>query len=814
MFRDVKKSWMLSVSPQIGGQRTQARAAALRSLLLVLVLVAVTVSPALATAATDEVVVVLEFDPAQLGFDRYEGYDVVSLDGAEFTAEPAEPMLPALNVQLLLPPDAACVGVTATCRGVTAVPGSYTILPAPRPARYSSRDAAKVPQPNAHVYDSVLPYPREVARLAGVGNFAGHRIASVQVAPLSYIPATGELFLHRKIEVVLETESVSENAGAVRRGRPGVVDRIVQRSLLNPEELESYGATPAGRDATGESLDYLIVCPESLAEEFGRLADWKTRKGVRAEIVTLEEIDDDPLFSGIDLAERVRNCVSHHYAESGITWVLLGGDTGVVPTREAYDFFYDQGLPCDLYYADLDGSWDADGDGRWGENGSDDVDMYSDVFVGRAPVATAAETASFVDKVLAYEGAGFAVADDYQLRMLYLGEILWDSPDPYTDGAVACEMVDDYVPSRFDPSRKLYESDGNLALDPTLAELEDGYGIVMHQGHSSAAGASIGPDDLTIQTIDGLTNGARGGIWYSVGCWSAAIDHDAFGEHWLTNEDGGGVAYVGNSRYGWGCPGYPGQCVSDLYSQQFFNSLFVKDLVHAGAVHADAKHHYVGMAKIDDYMRYAMYELNLLGDPEMPIWTDLPGVLDVTHETSGGSLSQMDVWVASGGVPVEGATVCVFSDGAGIFEVVQTDQAGRATLPILVEEPFEAALTITARNAIPYGETVAFGGETGVSEGSGAIPAVTSLVRNYPNPFNPSTNIAFGLAASEWVKLSVYDVSGRLVAVLIDEEVTPGVHVARWDGLDERGNSVASGTYFARMTAGGSRFETKMILMR
>lgn len=810
MFGDVRRSRTLSASSVNGGQRTEAGRAALRTLLLVFV--AVTVSPAPAAAATDEVVVAFEFDPAQLGFDRYEGYDVVSLDGAEFTVEPAEPMLPALNVQILLPTDATCTGVTATCRGVTAVPGTFDILPAPRPARYSSRDAAKVPQPNTRVYDSVLPYPREVARLAGVGNFAGHRIASIQVSPLTYIPATGELFLNRSIEVVLDTRSELE-AGAVRRERRGVIEEVVARSVLNPGDGVEVLGSPSERASRDGGFDYMIVCPESLEEEFERLAEWKTRKGVRSQIVTLEEIQADPRFTGGDLAERIRNSVAYYYEESGIAWVLLGGDTGVLPAREAYDFFYDQGLPCDLYYADLDGSWDADGDGRWGESGEDGIDMYADVFVGRAPVATADEARTFVDKVLAYEGAAFTTAADYQLKMLYLGEILWDLPDPYTDGAVACEMIDEYVPGRFDPAEKLYESDGNLALAPTLGALEDGCGIVMHQGHSNAGEASIGPDDLTIEALDALTNGARGGIWYSVGCWSAALDEDAFGEHWLTSQDGGGIAYVGNSRYGWGCPGYPGQCVSDLYSQQFFNSLFVKDLVHAGAVHADAKHYYVGLAKVDDYMRYAMYELNLLGDPETPIWTDSPRPLDVEYEADGGS-GQVAVRVASGGGPVEGATVCLYSRDAGVFEVTTSDAAGYAVIPVAVEEPFEAWLTVTAKNAVPSGNPLVFEGETGIADGYDGVPSVTALGRNFPNPFGATTSVAFSLARPERVRLSVYDLSGRQVAVLIDDDMAPGVHVAEWDGRDRTGNNVSSGTYFARMTAGGAHFETKMILTR
>ncbi|MFH1502281.1 MAG: C25 family cysteine peptidase [Candidatus Eisenbacteria bacterium] len=803
----------MSASPRIGELRSERKGAG-RALLFVALLVALPLG-AVAATTTDDVVAVFEFDLEQLSYDVHDGYDVVTLEGTEFMAEPTEPMLPALNVQLLLPPGVSPVSVTARAEGTVAVPGTFTILPAPRPARLSSPEAAEDPQPNVTTYDSVLPYPREVARLAGVGTTRGYRVASVRVVPLSYVPAAGELRLHRRIEIVVSTEP-DHGAEVSADGRVGAARSAVERSVVNPDGVDAYEASSAARRGERNAIEYLVICPDALAVEFERLAEWKTRKGVPAAVVTLEEIDAEPLFAGVDQAERIRNCVAHHASTSGVEWVLLGGDTDVLPTREAYDFFYDQGLPCDLYYADLDGSWDEDGDGLWGEVDDDDVDMYSDVFVGRAPVTTVAGAASFVDKVLEYEGASFALSTDYQLRMLYLGEVLWDSPDPYTDGAIACEMIDDgYVPARFDPATKLYESATSLDLSAAVAELEAGCGLIMHEGHANVSRVSIGPDNLTNATLDGLTNGSEGGVWYSVGCWSAAIDQDTFGEHWITNPLGGGVAYVGNSRYGWGCPGYPGQCVSDLYSQQYYNSLFVKDLVNAGAVHADAKHHYVGLAKIDDYMRYAMYELNLLGDPEMPVWTDTPRQLDVSCQTSldaARGVVDVSVTVNRQGAPVQGATVCLSDAASGVYEVGRTDAAGAVTLTVDAGVAGYADLTVTARNSIPHGESLPLGDETGIDDE--AVERVTTLMQNYPNPFNPSTSIAFSLARSTNVSVSVYDVSGRLVTVLVDEEVDAGPHAVEWDGRDARGNDVASGTYFARMNAAGKHFETKMIVMR
>ncbi len=766
------------------------------------------------TATADAVVATLLLDPAQLEFERHEGYDLVSLEGAHYTTEPALPMLPLLNIQLLLPPDTRAEDLSYSYGGTVYLPDSYVILPAPRPARFSSGEAVKIPHPKAETYGSVLPYPREIARLAGGGSSAGYRMADILVTPLQYVPATGELLFHTRIEITIDLSSTS-NRSPVAASLSSAAGAAVVGSAANPGDTASYTSRLSARDAS--AVDYIIICAESFTDAFQPLADWKTKKGVKAEIVTLESIYANPLFDGRDDAEEIRNCIRQYFSEDGTSWVLLGGDTNIIPARRAYDFFYDQGIPADLYYSALDGSWNDDDDGRWGEIGSDGVDMYADVFVGRAPVSTTDEAAIFVDKVLVYEGASFTVSSDFQTDMLFLAEILWDSPNPYTDGGIALDMIDDgYVPDVFGPITKLYESSGNLSTASAVQALEDGYGIIVHEGHANISTASVGPGALTSATLDGLCNGERGGLWYSVGCWSAAIDYDTFGEHWLTNSAGGGVAYVGNSRYGWGCPGYPGQCVSDLYSQRFFESLFTKDLVHAGLVHADAKHNFIGLAESDDYTRYVMYELNLLGDPELPIWTDAPSLLTVNYDDVvqlGNDRGDLEIEVTVGGSPVGAATVCLMTEDGEIYVTGETDAAGRTVLTIEFDQPREAMLTVTAHNCVPFGGTIGLGEPTS-DVGDAEFGSVTALHQNYPNPFNPMTGIAFSLAERGHARIAIYDVSGRLVRVLIDEDVDAGPGFVAWNGRDDGGRDVASGTYFARMSGGGIFTERKMVLMR
>jgi hypothetical protein len=94
------------------------------------------------------------------------------------------------------------------------------------------------------------------------------------------------------------------------------------------------------------------------------------------------------------------------------------------------------------------------------------------------------------------------------------------------------------------------------------------------------------------------------------------------------------------------------------------------------------------------------------------------------------------------------------------------------------------------------------------------IPKRVTLEQNVPNPFNPTTTISIGLPSAASVTLSVFDVSGRLVRTLIDGSVPAGFQSFVWDGLNSRGQAVASGVYFYRMTTEGYTNTRKMLLMK
>ncbi len=84
----------------------------------------------------------------------------------------------------------------------------------------------------------------------------------------------------------------------------------------------------------------------------------------------------------------------------------------------------------------------------------------------------------------------------------------------------------------------------------------------------------------------------------------------------------------------------------------------------------------------------------------------------------------------------------------------------------------------------------------------------------FPNPFNPCTKVSFTLERGENVNLSIYDITGKCIAVLADGTFEAGAHSLDWQGKDLQGQSVASGTYFARMTTTDKMVSTKMMLVR
>jgi len=662
-------------------------------------------------AKADELLQSVDFSIADLVFSASQGFDIIYLKSCDITDQVGEPQLPVKLLHIALPPGSKVEQVVVTEAESQILPQEYHLFPAQPPQILSlTNEPISFIPPKPKVYSLTQEYPGKLIEYTKTGFLGGYQLAGILVYPVQYIPSQKKIRFYSHIEFKVRYSSGGKTPLPVmKRSKPGkvVYEGIVKRAVLNPKSVSlnlkaekiTFSLLPPG------DYEYVIITDPTFVSTFQALVDWKTKKGVPAKIVTTTWIYAS--YSGYDNAEKVRNFIKDAYQNWGTIWVLLGGDTNMVPARIAWAMDCEAGIypdendiRCDLYFSDLDGTWDANGNHVYGEV-EDSIDMYPEVFVGRASCSTVAKAQALVNKLLTYEKLP---PTDYQTQMLFCAEVLWS--DPYTNSGLAKDLIDEkYVPSQFDPITKLYEALGNESSTMVMAAMNEGQNIINHDGHANYSVMGVGSGYLYRSDMDGLHNHPRNSILFSIGCWPAAFDYDCIAEHFINNPNGGGVAFIGNSRYGWGSPGNPEYGYSDRYDQQFFAALFSRDFYHIGATVADMKTFYVPRSQQENVYRWCMYEINLLGDPEMPIWTDLPEYLSMEFSDTipgGPSLFTATVFKTNGNLePVPGALVCLMK-GEEVYQRGLTDSRGQVDLNISPSSVGKLYVTATAHDFIPY----------------------------------------------------------------------------------------------------------------
>jgi beta-lactamase superfamily II metal-dependent hydrolase len=178
-------------------------------------------------------------------------------------------------------------------------------------------------------------------------------------------------------------------------------------------------------------------------------------------------------------------------------------------------------------------------------------------------------------------------------------------------------------------------------------------------------------------------------------------------------------------------------------------------------------------------------------------------------------------WVATDNAGVDSVSIYYSVDGGTSFPyaVVTGQQNDSAFVWTIPDTPSESCVVkIVAydpsRNSAQAVSDSAFSISNPV--GTGTIPEVArfGLLQNYPNPFNPVTRIEFSLDERARVSLAIYEISGKLVRILVNETEPAGRHAAIWNGEDESGMHVASGVYVCRLEASGKTAMRKMVLLK
>ena len=623
------------------------------------------------------------FEKPQLKTEN--GLTEILFDNCKNMGEEGTPLLPQFAADILLPQNQEIVNVTIIEK--TFYPGSENIRIKPASGHVPlslKPDIVKQVIPNEDIYLSETDYPLETIKSMDTHFLSGHSIGSFTICPVVYHPSENNVEFIKEITVEIETQSTARALDAEKflRNSVGVNSRI-HKIIDNPDMLSSYTYQQPTRT---EEYDLLIISNNTLLPAFADYIDFKESTGFA--VATISTSDIYSQFAGQDNPEKIRNCIISYYTEYGISYVILGGDSdtnnssdNIVPhrglTADPGSGYEDTNIPGDIYYAGLDGNWNDDGDNRWGEPG--EADLYEEVAVGRICADQAIEITNHTYKLRMYQDQP-VVADIEKSLMVgeHLGfggvsEYAANSKNEVAYGSSNHGYTTVGVSENFSID-ELYEDPSYGGYSWPASSLysqfnSTGVNLLNHLGHSSPDyNMKLYNSDLTTNNFsnDGITRGFV--IGYSQGCYPGSFDNyhyngyymdeDCFAEK-FTQLETGEVAFICNSRYGWGeweSTAGPSQ----YFDRQFFDAIFDEDITKIGEANGDSKEDNVAYINESGVIRFCAYELNLFGDPSMDIWTATPTNISANYPAS---------------VPIGSSTIAVQTGTEGArIAILQNDE--------------------------------------------------------------------------------------------------------------------------------------------
>ncbi|MBU1700774.1 MAG: T9SS type A sorting domain-containing protein [Candidatus Eisenbacteria bacterium] len=654
-----------------------------------------------------------------------DGFHRISMEGAQNFGAPGEPILPMAGVQLLLPPGEVITKIEVIPGAWVALSGSYTIEPGQRQYPLAFTGPYQRDLPNNDIYSSSSSFPERLHDAPYVGLYRGYRIATFAIHPVKYIPADGSLSYIPSCEVVITTAPDADawaDTERMIRHDPATLARL-QSLVDNPLDASAYESITRFFSG-GRNLDpslaykYIIITTESWDEYLDPLVNFETQRGHKAGVFLKSWILGN-YNTGVDDQDDIRDFIIDAYATWDVDYVLLVGDareTAGIPHRGLYAVGYgtpDTDIPADMYYSCLDGTWNNDGDGYWGESGEDD--LYPELGIGRACVDSQTEIENFITKVIRYQAEPVVAECD---EALMVGELLWDDPTwggDYKDEIKNGASTHGYTTVGFPPSINvgtLYDKNGTWSSSQLITLMESGMNIVNHLGHCNVQYAlKMTNTDIPSFDNDGVNHSYN--FVYSQGCYCGAFDNrdpdgyyigDCYAEQFQTDDDGA-AAIIMNSRYGWGQHSSTDGS-SQYFDRQFFDAIFGEQIYPLADANDDSKMDNVWSINYGAN-RWCCYELNVFGDPAMHLWTAEPGQLDASY-TPVVYIGQgdMDVTVtALGGGAISGARVTIYTADYSVYDTGVTNTFGTVTLHPNAEAPADLYVKATAHNRLDFNGT-------------------------------------------------------------------------------------------------------------
>ena len=402
-------------------------------------------------------------------------YSKVSINGCfETNSVIGSPKLPIRFVELLLPPGKTVesidfFGHILTMNSIKNEIKNMPIVPKQRETPIGGPPETFVV--NEDVYNSDETIPQKTIVNHGESSSCGYQILTLSICPLQYNPKTGIVSYYDSMTVNIELTDTDPHP--LFRGK-NEDEQWVKKFVINPDMTEEYD-TPklssfeysGGLCDPSDTYDYVIITRDALVD-FTSTYNWtdfinhNQQKNLDTTIVSVESITSCPdyynsssLFN--DTAAQIREFCRDAYQDWGIQYVLIAGDQDGPNAiqRRLMDSGAESNVETDLYWSNLDNTFNNDGDNDWGEEGDTGFDFYSELFIGSLPCDTGDDISNWMTKSFYYENnddqdylenvafyggdldswlsTWYSEGDDFMDFTLY-GTDNWMGPTPNHDG--------------------------------------------------------------------------------------------------------------------------------------------------------------------------------------------------------------------------------------------------------------------------------------------------------------------------------------------------------------------------------------------
>jgi hypothetical protein len=638
-----------------------------------------------------------------------DGYTTINFENTMPAGIAGEPMLPYHSVSLLLPPGKSAKDIVLLTGEKVTLEGGFTIYPMQH-SRPLSEGAGGTFVINSRLYQSDATYPATLQGHITTQYMNGYAVALCTFTPVEYIPETGQVSYYKNITVQISTTTSEQSLAALQNLRTSSqIQERLQSFVQNKEAVAQYPTT----DSRSDDYQLLIITSSQFAADFEELVEFYQPRGIKAQVAVTTDIYAQ--MPGVDNQEKIRNYIIQEYQQHGIEQVTLGGDVEHVPYRGFYctvqssSVYEDDNIPADLYFCALDGTWNDNGNDKWGEIGEDD--LLPEIGIGRFSVSNMTEFNALMNKTIQYQQN--PVLGELE-KPLLVGEWLYDNPETW--GADYLELLignhDDNgyttngIPENQD-IQTLYERDGSWSGTTLKNRMNQGSSFIHHVGHASSSYTmKFYNSDITntnFAPLDGVTHNYS--LIFSHGCDCGAFDDsDCIAEKMITIENLA-VAVFMNSRYGWFNEGQT-EGPSAHLNRELVDAFYDKRESRLGMAYTMARIETAPWVTApgqheEGALRWNFYDCNLLGDAAVSFWSAEPIQISATYQEA------LPIGVPSISITLTGngnteGLNCTFVKGGQVYGMAKTNSAGTAEIVFdeTITELGEATIYVAGYNCL------------------------------------------------------------------------------------------------------------------